>query len=320
MDKKKLRYQIPILVGFALLYVALGVFIYLKFTVRVAYERSDGLKAKSIELDEYLPFDDNSQTVTIDTDLKLEGDLPVIDGAAALYPVFSGFVGSTYPEASVVFDGTDFEANSALKMNNTRSAYQEVVDGTADIVFCAYPSDEQLQYAKDNGVELVFEPIGQEAFVFIVNENNPVDGLTSEQVRDIYSGKITDWSEVGGTPGPIVAISRNEGSGSQSTMIRFMNGQEIKDNHNLLLGKGIAFSFRFYVENITNYGGIKLLALDGVEPTKENIRNGTYPSTSYFYAVYRADNDNPNIPILIDWILSDEGQYVVEANGYVGIN
>ncbi|MCQ2467795.1 MAG: substrate-binding domain-containing protein [Clostridia bacterium] len=320
MDKKKLRYQIPILVGFALLYVALGVFIYLKFTVRVAYERSDGLKAKSIELDEYLPFDDNSQTVTIDTDLKLESDLPVIDGAAALYPVFSGFVGSTYPEASVVFDGTDFEANSALKMNNTRSAYQEVVDGTADIVFCAYPSDEQLQYAKDNGVELVFEPIGQEAFVFIVNENNPVDGLTSEQVRDIYSGKITDWSEVGGTPGPIVAISRNEGSGSQSTMIRFMNGQKIKDNHNLLLGKGIAFSFRFYVENITNYGGIKLLALDGVEPTKENIRNGTYPSTSYFYAVYRADNDNPNVPILIDWILSDEGQYVVEANGYVGIN
>lgn len=320
MDKKKLRYQIPILVGFALLYVALGVFIYLKFTVRVAYERSDGLKAKSIELDEYLPFDDNSQTVTVDTDLRLEGDLPVIDGAAALYPVFSGFVGSTYPETSVVFNGTDFEANSALKMNNTRSAYQEVVDGTADIVFCAYPSDEQLQYAKDNGVELVFEPIGQEAFVFIVNENNPVDGLTSEQVRDIYSGKITDWSEVGGTPGPIVAISRNEGSGSQSTMIRFMNGQEIKDNHNLLLGKGIAFSFRFYVENITNYGGIKLLALDGVEPTKENIRNGTYPSASYFYAVYRADNDNPNVPLLIDWILSDEGQYVVEANGYVGIN
>lgn len=319
-NTRKLFYQIPILVGFALVFILTGILIYCNITSRFNFERTDELKAKSIEVDEYLPFDENSKTVTVDTDFKLEGDLPVIDGAAALYPVFSGVVGSVYPKSSVIFNGTDFDQGSALLMNNTRSAYEEIVDGTADIVFCAYPSEEQLKYAEDNGVELVFEPIGLEAFVFFVNENNPVDGLTTQQIRDIYSGKITNWAEVGGNPSPIAAISRNPGSGSQSTMIRFMNGEEIAPNYNLLFGKGIAFSFRFYVENITNYGGIKLLELDGVAPTKENIQNGTYPSSSYFYAVYRADNTNPNVPLLIDWILSDEGQVVVEENGYVKLS
>ena len=320
MNKNKLKYQIPTLVIVALFFILLGTFIYVTFTSKLLYKRSDGLKAKSIELDQYLPFDEDSNTNTIDTDFTLSGELPVIDGAAALYPVFSGIVGSVYPEDSVIFNGTDFEPSSKLWMNNTKNAYQEVVDGTADIVFGAYPSEEQLQYAKDNGVELVFVPIGLEAFVFFVNENNPIDNLTVEEVKAIYSGEITNWSEVGGSNDLIAAISRNPGSGSQSTMIRFMDGKEIANNRNLFIGKGIAFSFRFYVEGITNYGGIKILSLDGVEPTKDSIRDMSYPSTSYFYAVYRADNTNPNVTLLIDWILSDEGQEVIETNGYVGIN
>lgn len=320
MDKSKLKYQIPTLIIVALYFLATGVIIYSTFTSKLLYRRSEEMKAKSIELDQYLPFDEASNTVTIDTDFKLEGELPVIDGAAALYPVFSGFVGSVYPEDSVIFNGTDFDQSSKLWMNNTRGAYQEVVDGTADIVFCAYPSEEQLQYAKDNGVELVLEPIGLEAFVFIVNENNPVDSLTTEEVKAIYAGEITNWKEVGGPNAPIAAISRNPGSGSQSTIIRFMGDKEIAPNKNLFIGKGIAFSFRFYVEDITDYGGIKILSLDGIEPSVENIRNKSYPSTSNFYAVYRADNDNPNVKLLIDWILSEEGQQVVEANGYVGLN
>lgn len=320
MDKSKLKYQIPTLIIVALYFLAIGVIIYSTFTSKLLYKRSEEMKAKSIELDQYLPFDEASNTVTIDTDFKLEGELPVIDGAAALYPVFSGFVGSVYPEDSVIFNGTDFDPSSKLWMNNTRGAYQEVVDGTADIVFCAYPSEEQLQYAKDNGVELVLEPIGLEAFVFIVNENNPVDSLTTEEIKAIYAGEVTNWKEVGGPNAPIAAISRNPGSGSQSTIIRFMGDKEIAPNKNLFIGKGIAFSFRFYVEDITDYGGIKILSLDGVEPSVENIRNMSYPSTSNFYAVYRADNDNPNVKLLIDWILSEEGQQVVEANGYVGLN
>lgn len=320
MNKKELRWQIPTLITVAIIFIVAGILIYTKVTLHFSFNRSYDLKAKSIELDEYLPFEAESKTNTVATDFHLEGELPVIDGAAALYPVFSGVVGSVYPEDSVIFNGNDFDSNSKLWMNNTRDAYKEIVDGTADIVFCAYPSEEQLKYASDNGVELVFEPVGKEAFVFFVNENNPVDSLTVEQVQAIYAGEITNWSEVGGIDAPIAAISRNEGSGSQSTMIRFMGDKKIAKNFHLLDGKGIAFSFRFYVEDITNYGGIKLLSLNKIAPTVENIRNDTYPSSSYFYAVYRKDNDNPNVTELINWITSDEGQRVIEANGYVSIN
>ena len=80
-------------------------------------------------------------------------------------------------------------------------AHGDVIMVGAYIVFCAMPSAEQLEYAEEQGVELALVPIGREAFVFIVNKNNPVDNLTSKQVRDIYSGKIKKWSEVGGGAG-----------------------------------------------------------------------------------------------------------------------
>ena len=315
---KKLRYQIFVIVALVLTFVIFDAGIYNIFTKRCINDYSDGLKAKSVELDEYLPFDDDSKIVKINSELKLTEDLPVIDGAAALYPVFSAFVNAVYPETSCYFDGENFTPESALQYTNTRGAYKAVVDGTADIVFCAYPSEDQLAYAKEHGVELELVPIGCEAFVFIVNKENPVDNLTVEQIRGIYSGKYKNWSEVGGENTPIAALQRNEGSGSQTAMLSFMNGEEIKAK-NSVFGRAIGFSFRFYVEGIVEDGNIKMISIDGVYPNAENIRNKTYPIVSEFYAVYRKDNGNDNISILIDWILSEEGQKIVEESGYVGI-
>ena len=315
---KKLRYQLFIIVALVLTFVIFDVGIYNVFTKRCINDYSDGLKAKSVELDEYLPFDENSKIVKINSEFKFTENLPVIDGAAALYPVFSAFVNAVYPETSCSFDGENFAPESALQYTNTRGAYKAVVDGTADIVFCAYPSEDQLAYAKEKDAQLEFVPIGCEAFVFIVNKENPVDDLTVEQVRGIYSGKYKNWSEVGGENTPIAALQRNEGSGSQTAMLSFMNGEEIKAK-NSVFGRAIGFSFRFYVEGIVEDGNIKMISLDGVYPNAENIRNKTYPIVGEFYAVYRKDNDNENIPLLIDWILSEEGQKIVEESGYIGI-
>ncbi len=278
------------------------------------------MQAKSIELDKYLPFSDNSGIVKINSKIKLSGDLPVIDGAAALYPVFSAFVNSLYPEESVIFDGENFKKESKLQFTNTRGAYQSVVDGSADVIFCAKPSKEQLAYAKENNVELELVPIGYEAFVFIVNKNNPVNNLTVEQIRDIYSGKYQKWSQVGGDNAYIDALQRNEGSGSQTAMLSFMNGTEMKTNFLGFTGKPIGFSFRYYVEGIVENGEIKMLSLNGVYPNKENIASGSYPIVGNLYAIYNKNNDNPNIRILIDWILSDEGQKIIEESGYVPLN
>lgn len=291
--------------------------VYNAITKRYINNTSEEMQAKSIELCKYLPFESESEIVRIDSTLKLSGDLPVVDGAAALYPVFSAFVGAAYPEDSVSFDGESFSADSALQYTNTRGAYESVVDGNADIVFCAKPSDEQLSYAQENGVELEMVPIGCEAFVFIVNKDNPVDNLSVEQVRGIYSGEYTNWSQVGGDNYLIDALQRNEGSGSQTTMLSFMGGEEMKRNPFGFTGRAIGFSFRYYVSGIVENSAVKMLSLNGVYPDKESIADGSYPIVSNFYAIYRKDSDNENIPLLIDWILSDEGQRIVEESGYV---
>ncbi len=316
--RKRLCLQIAALCVVAVGFVAFDLLIYFNITTRYISNRSDEMKAKSIEISKYLPFDDESLAKKYENaSLSLLGDLPVIDGAAALFPVFSGIVGSIYPKDKVSFDGGDFTKESALQYSNTRGAYKAVVDGTVDVVFCAKPSKEQLEYASEQGVELELVPIGREAFVFVVNTNNTVDNLTLEEIKGIYTGKYLDWSELGGKKGAIDVLLRNSGSGSQTALENLLDGEKAVKWPVVGKGSAIGFSFRFYVEEIVANGGVKMLSVNGVSPNVENVANGTYPIISNFYAVYDKANPNENVKKLIDWILSEEGRWVIEQNGYV---
>lgn len=316
----RLTKQIGILLLVAGIFATFDLSVYQVFTKRYINHTSEGMQAKSIELDKYLPFDENSMIVKLDSETKLSGELPVIDGAAALYPVFSSFVDAVYPEDSVQFDGDNFLPGSALQYTNTRGAYRAIVDGSADVIFCAAPSEEQLAYAEEQGVSLEFVPVGNEAFVFLVNSSNPVESLTTDQIRAIYAGEITNWSEVGGDNAPIDALQRNQGSGSQTAMLSFMGDTEMHRKPFAFMGKPIGYSFRYYVEGIVENGAVKMLALNGVYPDKEHVADGSYPIVAQFYAVYRTDDPNPNIPVLLDFILSEEGQCIVEDSGYVPLD
>lgn len=325
LDRTKLAHQLLSLGALAGLFILLNLTIFFTFTRRCIPTASKEMQAKSIELNAYLPFDDDTKIYVPESDssLKLEGDLPVIDGAAGLFPVISGFVNAVYPPDSISFDGENFTADSALRYSNTRGAYKGIVDGTVDIAICVAPSQEQLAYAAEHGVELVFTPIGRDAFVFLVNRDNPVDGLTVEQLKGIYAGKYTNWSQVGGDFSHIAALQRNAGSGSQSALLNFMGDTPVKTSPFTFLGRSIGFSFRFYVEDIAGRdfpaGGVKMLALDGVYPSTENIRSGAYPIVNDFYAVTRKGEPNPNVARFVAWMCSDEGRAIVEGSGYVGI-
>ena len=279
---------------------------------------SNEVSKLAINLNEYLPFELNSKIKYTKSNFQIDKNIPVLDGASALYPVFSAIASAVYPEKSVFFDGENFTNESKVQMRNTRGAYKAVVDGNSDIIFCAAPSKEQLLYAEKNNVELEFVPIGLEAFVFIVNINNPINDLSVNQIKGIYSGKLKNWKEVGGENSLISAWQRKEGSGSQTAFINFMDGEKIRKNPlGIFFGKPIGYSFRYYVEGITQNEKVKMISLNGISPTKENIQNGKYPLSSYFYAVYRKDKENENIKKLIDWILSPEGQIIIENNGYI---
>lgn len=279
---------------------------------------------------EYLPFEEDSKIVKLDNaSLKLSGELPIIDGATAAFPVYSAFVHAVYPDHTRLYDGV-------FEYNNTMGGYRSLAEKETDVFFGAYPSKEQREYAAEQGTTFEYTQIGYEAFVFFVHKDNPIDSLTAEQIRAIYSGEIKNWSEVGGNDEKIVAFQRNSGSGSQSMMLRFMGDTPLMepDTQEVIGGMGeiitevadyksrsnsIGFSFRYYVEGIIKNPDIKIIAVDGVHPSVENIQNETYPIIAPVYAVTYEGNPNKNVDKLIEWILSDEGQHIIEETGYVGI-
>lgn len=317
--RRKTTRQLSVILLVAMSFALFNFSIYHIFTKRCLNSYGADMQAKSVELDEYLPFEKDSKVVKVNALLELFGELPVIDGAAALYPVMSGIVQAAYPTASVSFDGTDFTETSRLQMNNTRGAYKNIVDGKSDLILCASPSAEQLTYAQKKGVELEFVPIGKDAFVFVVSRENPIESLTAEQIRGIYTGTYTRWSDVGGDNERIASLTRNEGSGSQTAMLRFMGKKKIKKYRNTFLGHAIGFSFRYYVSDIVKDGTLKLIAVNGIAPGAENIRSGTYPLVSEFFAVYRKGEQNPNVQKIVSWLLSEEGQDMIEKTGYIGV-
>lgn len=285
----------------------------------------------NIDVNEYLPFVEDTKIVKLDheSSLKLEDNLPIVDGAAAVFPVYSAFVNAVYP-STVTFGSEPFV------YNNTVAGYSALAQKETDIFFGAYPSEEQIEYAESLGTEFEFTEIGKEAFVFFVNKKNPVNDLSTSQIKGIYSGKYTNWYDVGGKGIGIIAYQRNEGSGSQSMLERFMGDtaimnpprEQTDDFMSGIIGKvadyknsqsSIGFSFRYYLNTLINNPKVKMLSVDGVAPTVENITNGTYPIITPLYAVTYKGNTNENVQKLIDWILSEEGQEIIERTGYAPV-
>lgn len=294
---------------------------------------------QNIQMERYQPFSSTEiARLSEPSTLVFAQDdrLPNIDAASALFPLESAIVSATYPEATTevalnitnlghLADGSSFVAWKSyeypydesgnnideprtdwdVQYNNSSGGFYALTQGYTDLFLGTKPSDDQVQQASEAGVTFSYTHIGQEAFVFIVDSANPIESLTSEQVRDIYSGAITNWKDVGGPDEEIVAFQRSAGSGSQSQMERFMGEvplaeapeyRTVQSMSGLVGGMAdyqngqgsIGYSFRYYVTDLVGDYDVKLLAIDGVEPTLENIENGTYPLTGNIVAATRA--------------------------------
>jgi len=292
-----------------------------------------------VNLWQYQPFVTGNRLAVPDRppSLRISADYPRLDGATALYPLYAAIGQATYqlPDAAAhENDRIDF-ADRYLACSTTSVAYDRLIGGEVDAIFVAQPSKGQLAKAGEAGVELSLTPIGREAFVFFVNRDNPVENLTLDQVRDIYSRRITNWKQVGGRDEPIVAFQRPEDSGSQTAMLAMvMKDRAMADplKEEVATGMGgivsevagyrnltgaIGYSFRWYATVMNANPGIRLVAIDGVPPTLDSIRDGSYPLTGGINIVTTRP-PGPPLRALIDWTLSAEGQALLEKTGYVG--
>ena len=322
------------IIGWIIFILIFAVILAIPFAID-KYEKSITIKeVVNIDTDEYMPFDKNSKIAVLDEEstLKLTENLPRIDGAAAFFPVYSAYVNAVYPNTVEL----NYEDDNPFQYNNTYNGYWLLGERKTDNFFGVYPSPEQIEEAKSNGTEFIFTPIGDEAFVFFTHKDNPVDSLTIEQVKGIYSGEITNWKEVGGKNVPIKAYQRNSGSGSQSMMERFMGDtplmtppkHQIQDLMSGIIDRvtdyqnrnsAIGFSYRYYLTGIMENPKVKVLKINGIAPTNENVRNGSYPIRTPIYAVTYEGQENENVEIFLDWVLGPQGQELLEKSGYVGL-
>ena len=292
------------------------------------------LEEADFSLSKYEPFAKNTKAARLPepSSFRITSRLPQLDGATALYPLYAAFAQAVYPKKK-------YDRNfSEVECNNTSNVYKSLTGDYdhVDIAFLAGPSDEQRASLHAANRELRLTAIGREAFVFFVNAKNPVRELSVQQIKDIYAGKITNWNQVGGRNERIRAFQRPEGSGSQTMLKKIMGGRELmtpplEDVPQSMSGiitsaadyrnfeNAIGFSFLFFTAKMVNNDQIRMLKVDGVYPCRESIRSKKYPFVGDFYAV-TAGSKNPNVEPFIKWILSPQGQYLVEKTGYTAIN
>lgn len=278
--------------------------------------------------------------------------MPRLDGATAVYPVYGAFVEAVYkglgeyyvankqnPEKDnyLAFVASENFPLNIVQCSKTDKAYERLIQGETDIIFVAEPSKAHIEAIKAKGDEFALTPVGSEAFVFFTNAENPVENLSMKQIQEIYTGKITHWKEVGGQNQRILPYQRPENSGSQTVMEnKVMKDLKMVEQTKETVAGGmgdminrvasyknaknsLGYSFMYYSSEMIKNNQIKYIAMDGVKPTPETVRNKTYPFTVPVYAVTLKSNQKENVSRFIQWVLSEEGQSLVKRTGYIPV-
>ena len=163
--------------------------------------------------------------------------------------------------------------------------------------------------------------VGFDALVFVVHPSNPIQNVTTDQMIDIFEGKITSWKALGGPDKPIIIVERKSpNSGVRLSFKEMLGGYEIK-----LTGSALTFEDTDEVEAeveknpfsfaVSGSGSavqqkIKVISFNGIAPTKENFTNGTYPFVRPLYLTVKKDI-SPKMKKFVDFLLSDDGQAII---------
>ena len=257
-------------------------------------------------------------------------NLPRLDGSTSTVPLAQAMC--------AVLLGEDQEQTAQLiHFSRTTQSYYNLMNGNADLLLAAEPTPEVMEEL-DQRNSWYMTPFAIDALVFVVNQDNPVDSLTVEEVQKIYTGEITNWSQVGGEDLDIVPFQRNKGAGSQNMFEKLvMDGRTpmdppstwTADSMSGLLdavreydnsAAALGYTVYYYANDMEMARGLKVLAIDGVSPSAQAIRDQEYPFLNPYFVVIPKDlpRDDP-ARILYDWVLGPDGQKLAALEGYVPV-
>jgi len=216
-----------------------------------------------------------------------------------------------------------------VKKTGSGDGAAALVDGRCDIAnMSRFMKEKEFKNAVDNGVFPVAHVVAMDGVSVVVHPSNPISELTTEQVRDIYKGKYTNWNQLGGPNLEIVPISRDTSSGTYETFHKLvMKKEKMAGGVEYVKSNPQAHSRVKTTQGAIAYVGlgfvdayVKALELDGVMPSQKTIASGTYPVSR---PLYMWTNGFPKLGspthAFVTFHLSERGQEIVEAKGFVPI-
>lgn len=201
-----------------------------------------------------------------------------------------------------------------------------LIEGTCDIANASRPvKDKELDSAAKKGIYPIAHIVARDGIAVIIHPSNHIKGLRKDQIKDIYTGKISNWLKVGGPDKKIVVISRDTASGTFEAFNKLaMDKAKVRPDALLAASNRTVAATAAQTPCAVGYVGlayvtdkVKAIKIDGVVCTKETVLSGKYPLSRPLF-MYTDGRPEGKVKELIDFILSRDGQKLMEEAGYTG--
>jgi len=242
----------------------------------------------------------------------------VVDGSTTVGPIAKAF--------AEYYMGKHPDVNITVSESGSGNGAKGLINAACDVATMSRAmKNSELKAAQDAGVLPIEHVVAMDGIAMVVHPSNPASDLTLEQVRQVYTGKIRNWKELGGPDRPIVVISRDTNSGTYETFETLvMNRQKMAGNVEYVGSNGAIRQRVMSTEGAIGYvglaftEGVKPLSAGGVEPTHETVLDKTYPIARPLY-MYTNGRPKEGTPLFefIGIAASEEGKKIVEATGFV---
>lgn len=244
-----------------------------------------------------------------------------IEGSTTVGPIADAF--------TEAFKKMHKDLSITVKKTGSGDGAAALVDGRCDIAAMSrFMKEKEFRKAVDNGVMPVAHAIAMDGVCLVVHPSNPVSGLSTEQIRQIYTGQVTNWKSVGGADMPIVAISRDTSSGTYETFHNLvMNNEKMAGSVEYVNSNPQTHARVKTTAGAVGYVGlgfvdndVKALKVDGVMPTRKTIASGAYPvSRPLFLFTNGYPELGSTVHAFCSFHLSEQGQDILEQKGFVPV-
>ncbi|MCR8744063.1 phosphate ABC transporter substrate-binding protein [Romboutsia lituseburensis] len=232
-------------------------------------------------------------------------------------------VGPLIEKEAESFKKSNSDISVEVNQLGSSAGIKDAINGTVQVGMSSRDLKEEEKNAGLKEVEIAYDGIS-----VITNKANAVNNLTIAQIKDIYTGKIINWKDIGGKDAPIVVVSREDGSGTRDAFQEIVGykSEELTKDAQIGDGSGNIKSTVTTNENAVGFisfeyidDSINSLNVDSIEPNAKNVLDGKYKISRPFLLVYKEDKGTEQSKKFIDFILSEEGQKIVEENGLIKI-